>query len=263
MPATSAARFASRLRASATISQWPGTTLPEVPPRITPTLAVVSSSSRPSSMRAIAAEAAAIALLPSSGRIPAWASTPVKSARTLCWVGEVTITSPTALAWSRTKPHLERSRLGVEGLGAAQTLLLGDGQQQLDPDRRRPAAPGVARDELDEDRDRRLVVGAEDRLAGAAEDAVGFDHLDLALVRNGVDVSAEHHPLVALTRQPREQVAGAGFRRPGGVVLAHLEPKRAQLGGNRVRHLALLARGATDLAETNERLVQSLHGPTG
>ena len=69
-PATAAARSASRLRASALMPQWPGTTLPEVPPSITPTLAVVSASSRPSSMRAIAAAAAAIALLPSSGSIP-------------------------------------------------------------------------------------------------------------------------------------------------------------------------------------------------
>ncbi len=60
-------------------------------------------------MREIAAAAAAIALLPSSGRMPAWASTPVKSASTRCWVGETTITSPTVLAWSRTKPHSERS----------------------------------------------------------------------------------------------------------------------------------------------------------
>jgi hypothetical protein len=76
-------------------------------------------------------------------------------------------------------------------------------------------------------------------------------------------VGAEHHPLVALTRQPREQVARPGFRRPGGIVLTDLEPERAQLGGNRVRHLALLARGATDLAQTNESLVKPLHDPTG
>ena len=108
-PATSAARPASRLRASAWIQQCPGTTLPEVPPEIRPTLAVVSGSSRPSSMREIAAAAAAIALLPSSGRMPACASTPAKSARIFCCVGEVTITSPIALAWSRTKPHSARS----------------------------------------------------------------------------------------------------------------------------------------------------------
>ncbi len=98
------------------IRQWPGTTFPEVPPTITPTFAVVSSSSRPSSIREIAPAAAAIALLPSSGRIPACASTPAKSATIRCWVGERTITSPTALAWSRTKPHCERSAAASNAL---------------------------------------------------------------------------------------------------------------------------------------------------
>ncbi len=51
--------------------------------------------------------------------------------------------------------------------------------------------------------------------------------------------------------------------RPGGVVLADLEPERAQLGGDRVGDLTLLAGRAADLAEPDEGLVQSLHGPTG
>ena len=118
----------------------------------------------------------------------------------------------------------------------------------------------MARDQLHEDRNRSLVVGAEDRLAGAAEDPVGFDHLDLAPVRNGVDVGAEHHPAIALARQPRDDVARPRFRRPGGIVLAHLEAERAQLGDDRVRHLALLAGRAADLAEPNKRLVKPLHG---
>ena len=68
------------LRASPSIRQRPGTTLEAVPPSITPTFAVVSASSRPSFIAAIAAAAAAIALRPSSGRIPAWASAPSNSA---------------------------------------------------------------------------------------------------------------------------------------------------------------------------------------
>ena len=122
----------------------------------------------------------------------------------------------------------------------------------------------MAGDQLHEDRDRRLVVGAEDRLAGAAEDAVGFDHLDLALVRDGVDVGAEHHPLDRCCPGSRAtMLPGPGFGRPGGVVLAHLEPERAQFGGDRVGDLALLAGRAADLAEPNEGLVQPLHGETG
>ncbi len=74
------ARAGSRLRASASISHSPGTTLVAVPPEIVPTFAVVSSSRRPSFISEIAAAAAAIALRPSSGRIPAWASAPSKRA---------------------------------------------------------------------------------------------------------------------------------------------------------------------------------------
>ena len=70
----------SRLRASPSIRQWPGTTFDAVPPEITPTFAVVSASRRPSLIAAIAAAAAAIALRPSSGRMPEWASVPSKSA---------------------------------------------------------------------------------------------------------------------------------------------------------------------------------------
>ena len=60
--------------------------------------------------------------------------------------------------------------------------------------------------------------------------------------------------LVALPRQPREQVPRPGFGRPGGVVLAHLEPQRPQLGRERVGDLALLAGRAADLAEPDEGL---------
>ena len=68
------------LRASPSTRQWAATTFDAVPPLITPTLVVVSSSSRPSVIDATAAAAAAIALRPSSGRMPAWASTPSNSA---------------------------------------------------------------------------------------------------------------------------------------------------------------------------------------
>ena len=68
------------LRASASIVQLPATTFGAVPPEILPTFVVVSSSMRPRSIVAIAAEAASIALRPASGRIPACASIPRNSA---------------------------------------------------------------------------------------------------------------------------------------------------------------------------------------
>jgi hypothetical protein len=79
-PITSAARLSSMLRASPSKRHRPGTMLVAVPPSITPTLAVVSSSSLPSSISAIADAAATIALRPSSGRIPECASAPTNSA---------------------------------------------------------------------------------------------------------------------------------------------------------------------------------------
>ena len=80
---------------------------------------------------------------------------------------------------------------------------------------------------------------------------------------NGVDVGAEHRPTIGAAGQAGDDVPGARFGRPGGVVLAHLEPQRPQLGEDRVGDLALLPGRAADLAESNERLVKPVHGGTG
>ena len=60
--------------------------LPAMPPRISPTFAVVSASIRPSRMSAIARAAATMALRPSSGAIPECAARPMKrrAQRALC-----------------------------------------------------------------------------------------------------------------------------------------------------------------------------------
>ncbi len=162
-----------------------------------------------------------------------------------------------APAWSRTKPQSERSCRGVEGLRPAQALLLGDGQHQLDPDRRRLRPAWRATSSM---KTATAALLSAPRIVSPRlrKTPSSFDHLDLAPVRDRVEVGAEHHPLLAAARQPREQVAGARFGRPGGVVLAHLEAQRPQLGGDRVGDLALLARRAADLAEPDERLVQAL-----
>jgi hypothetical protein len=79
-------------------------------------------------------------------------------------------------------------------------------------------------------------------------------------VRDGVDVSAEQRPALALARQPRQQVPGPGFSRTGRVVLGDLEPERAQFGAQRVGDLALLAGRAADLAEPDEGVPKPLDG---
>jgi hypothetical protein len=70
------------------------------PPRIRPTLAVVSSSMRPSRISEIARAAAAIADLPSSGYMPACAARPWNVMSSCCADGAPRITSPIAAAWS-------------------------------------------------------------------------------------------------------------------------------------------------------------------
>jgi hypothetical protein len=79
---TIASTFASTSdRVSASTRQRSGTTLVDaLPPSTRPTLTVVSSSIRPSRIATTPRAAAAIALRPSSGRIPAWAAVPWKSA---------------------------------------------------------------------------------------------------------------------------------------------------------------------------------------
>ncbi len=71
-----ASSAASWLRTSPSMRQRSGTTLIALPPLIRPMLAVVASSMRPSFMAATADAAAAIALRPFSGAMPACAATP-------------------------------------------------------------------------------------------------------------------------------------------------------------------------------------------
>ena len=82
--ATSDSTFSgSTERASASSRARSGTTFVEpAPPETEPTLAVVSSSMRPSGIAAMARAAASTALRPSSGRSPAWAARPWNSAPT-------------------------------------------------------------------------------------------------------------------------------------------------------------------------------------
>ncbi len=117
--------------------------------------------------------------------------------------------------------------------------------------------------ELDEDGDGRLVVGAEDRLAAAAKDAVRELDLDLPALGHGVEMGEEGHPALAGARDARDQVAGAGPCPPGGVVLDHVDPERAQLGDHVVGDRALVAGRARDLAEAGEALVETPVGLVG
>ena len=112
-------------------------------------------------------------------------------------------------------------RRDVELASAAKPLLLGDGEHQLEP-ARRLLGPRVRR-QLHQDRDRRLVVGAQDRLARAAKDAIGQDHLDRLRVRDRVHVGEERDPRLRAPGNAADQVAGVRVGPLGRVVLFHLE----------------------------------------
>ena len=118
-------------------------------------------------MAAIAFAAAATALRPSSGTTPAWADLPIKVASTVFWEGERTMTPPTGPVQSRQKPHSATSRSRALALAP----------------RRPPSSPTVSNSSMpacgsllmndvfngvDDDRDRRLVVGAQHGAAAAA-----------------------------------------------------------------------------------------------
>ena len=87
-------------RASASSSHHSGTMLRALPPWISPTFAVVSSSIRPSRRSAIARAAAEIAERPSSGTIPECAGRPWKRTLIVRSYGAPMITSPIGAAWS-------------------------------------------------------------------------------------------------------------------------------------------------------------------
>ena len=136
---------------------------------------------------------------------------------------------------------------GVELLGALQRVLLAGGEEQLEPDRR--ALDAAAPRQLEHDRDRGLVVGAEDAVVGvlpAAVDDHGVDR-DAAVV-DGVEVRAEQDRALAAAGEAREQVAG-------GVLLC-LDPHPAQLRLDALGALALVPERARDAAERGEGLVQ-------
>ena len=82
--------------------------------------------------------------------------------------------------------------------------------------------------------DRRLVVGAEDRAAGVADDAVLDDRLELPVRRHGVQVRAEEERRPLGRRlDPRVDVAGARADPWAAVVLVGLE--RRDRGGSAAR----------------------------
>ena len=141
-----------------------------------------------------------------------------------------------------------------------------DGEQQLDVDRR-ALATRAAR-EREDHRDRRLVVGAEDRRRCAFSQHA----LDAAPARSAPSsgtVSRCAHSRIDAARPSRrracraEQVARSPSRsRRRRVVLARPRaPSAAQLGGDALGARALVPRRALDRAQLGERSLQVARAP--
>src|SRR5438874_613251 len=102
-------RARSWLRASPRTRTSSGTMLTARPPVITPTLAVVSASRRPSRIAAMASAATRIALTPCSGAMPAWAARPRTTTSIRFAPGARVKARPTA-SLSNTRPRRARIR---------------------------------------------------------------------------------------------------------------------------------------------------------
>ena len=104
-------------------------------------------------------------------------------------------------------------------------------------------------------RDRRLVVGAEDRAAGVPDEAVLADHrLEPPLQRDGVEVRAqeERRARRAVPLDPAEDVPDLGADLRPRVVLAGLQPERGKVLEHAVGDGPLLPRRTRDRREREE-----------
>ena len=132
----------------------------------------------------------------------------------------------------------------VEALGAQQADLLGDGEEQLEADRR--ALDRAAAGDREDHRHRGLVVRAEDAGVRVLPAVVDQHGVDRRLRRHRVQVRAQQHGPLRAPADARQQVAR--------LVALDLEPHPAQLGGDALGARRLLPRRARDAAEVREEL---------
>ena len=150
-----------------------------------------------------------------------------------------------------------REPLVVEGGRAEQADLFLRREDELETGMR-PALLDDPPRRVEHRRDRRLVVGAEDRLPCVRDDALFEHRLDRPLWRNRVEVRAEEDRQAAIPAacrlEPTEEVAGRRADARARVVLVHLEAELAQVERDAVCDLALLAGRARQRGEVGEEL---------
>ena len=245
----------SWLRASPATAQRSATTLGAVPPRRTPMFAVVSSSSRPRRIAATARAAATTALRPSSGAMPACAAVPRNSASMRFWVGDATISVPGAPSLSSTNTRRAVRAARSSALAPRSPSSSPAREHELDvPGRRLGDEPAR---EHEQDGDRRLVVGAQHRLAVAAHEAVGDDDPRRTLDGDRVQVGAEPTGgASSASGDPGDEVAAAAAGDRSAAVLVDAETEVAEIALDDVGDLPLGARRRRDADEPDEEVEQ-------
>ncbi len=153
-------------------------------------------------------------------------------------------------------PALQAGR--VELLGPEQRDLLAHREQQLDPDRRGLGLGQQAAGKLERDRDRGLVVGAQDAVVGVLPSPVDQHGLDRRRGRHRVQMGADEDAALARAGDAGEQVAGVRARALTGVILLRVEPHLLELADDPVGAFALPAGRALDPAQGREGFVQPL-----
>ena len=118
---------------------------------------------------------------------------------------------------------------GVERGRSHQSALLADREHQLDSGVGQPVEHERA-DRLQDHRDRRLVVGADDRGGGVSEHAVDEHRLERRGRRHGVEVGAQEQGAPGRRRgDAAVQVVAIAADRRAGAVGAHRQAQRLQL----------------------------------
>ena len=144
----------------------------------------------------------------------------------------------------------------VERLGARERVLLRDGEDELEAHRRAVGAGEAARD-LQQHRDRRLVVGAEDAVVGVDPSAVDDQRVHRRAGHHRVQVRAQQQRSLGRALDAREQVAALCPRRRRRIVLGHRDAQRLQLRAHVPAQAPLAAEGALDPAQRREGVVEA------
>ncbi len=201
------------------------------PPRIIPMFALVSSSSRPSCMAAMALAAAWMALRPVSGSTPACAARPRNVALKVSWLGALTVMPPTGPDESKTAANGLASTRSSRCLAPTRPIssetvksssYVGKAGSRVHQQLRR----------VDERGDRRLVVRPQDGAAAVTEHALVIEkRVDIVGRDHRVEMRPQRHVWRAHTGYHAPEIARVSPGLGPGVVFVDGNPHGAPGAG--------------------------------